>query len=60
MRGKLQNLCIYMFNATMSPLQTDYCVVKNENDTIVYGSTNNFGLSSFPSFLKVAHNIIFV
>lgn len=46
-RGKLQNLCIYMFNATMNPLQTDYCVVKNENDTIVYGSTNNFGLSSF-------------
>ena len=41
-RGKLQNLCIYMFNATMNPLQTDYCVVKNENDTIVYGSTNHF------------------
>lgn len=45
--GKLQNLCIYMFNATMNPLQTDYCVVKNENDTIAYGSTNDFGLSSF-------------
>lgn len=46
-RGKLQNLCIYLFNAQKNPLQTDFCVVKNENDTIVYGSTNDFGLSSF-------------
>ncbi|MCQ2237611.1 MAG: hypothetical protein MJZ73_00005, partial [Bacteroidaceae bacterium] len=45
--GAAQNVGVYVCDNALRPMQTDYCIMANNTDTIARGHTNKSGLASF-------------
>ena len=45
--GVLQNMGVYAYDNDKRPVKTDFCIVKDDKDTLCYGSTSNGGWAKF-------------
>lgn len=45
--GAAQNVGVYVCDNALRPMQTDYCIMANNTDTIARGHTTKSGLASF-------------
>lgn len=45
--GVLQNIGVYAYDNGKRPVKTDFCIVKDDKDTLCYGSTSNGGWAKF-------------
>ena len=45
--GVLQNVGVYAYDNDKRPVKTDFCIVKDDKDTLCYGSTSNGGWAKF-------------
>ena len=45
--GAAQNVGVYVCDNALRPMQTDYCILANNTDTIARGHTTKSGLTSF-------------